>query len=80
MYGYVVRVVGDVKRGERDRSHNRKIFFLIIYFSSSSMDLMKKGWFSEKNDLWPGVSLSLEVNKVLHEESSEFQDILVLDT
>ncbi|KAL0276960.1 UNVERIFIED_CONTAM: hypothetical protein PYX00_004409 [Menopon gallinae] len=44
------------------------------------MDLMKKGWFSEKNDLWPGVSLSLEVNEVLYEDKSEFQDILVLDT
>lgn len=44
------------------------------------MDLMKKGWFSEANDLWPGVSMSLEVKEVLHKDRSDFQDILVLDT
>ena len=44
------------------------------------MNLMSSGWFSEKNDLWPGVSLSLEVNKILHQEKSKFQDVLVLDT
>ncbi|XP_063216671.1 uncharacterized protein LOC134527697 [Bacillus rossius redtenbacheri] len=47
---------------------------------SGGMNGLKEGWFSELNDLWPGVSLSLEVDKVLHSERSEFQDILVLET
>ncbi|KAL1115907.1 hypothetical protein AAG570_006196 [Ranatra chinensis] len=44
------------------------------------MDSMKKGWFSELNDLWPGVSLSLEVKEILHTETSRFQNIMVVDT
>ncbi|KAK3932872.1 Spermidine synthase [Frankliniella fusca] len=44
------------------------------------MDLLKQGWFSELNDLWPGMSLSLEVQEVLHKEKSQFQDIMVLQT
>ncbi|KAH0954414.1 hypothetical protein HN011_009337 [Eciton burchellii] len=44
------------------------------------MDLMKAGWFSEINDLWPGVALSLKVEEILHAEESEFQKILVART
>ncbi|XP_069678479.1 spermidine synthase [Periplaneta americana] len=44
------------------------------------MNGLKEGWFSELNSLWPGISLSLEVNEVLHSEKSEYQDILVLQT
>ncbi|KAL0114740.1 hypothetical protein PUN28_011801 [Cardiocondyla obscurior] len=44
------------------------------------MDIMKSGWFSEVNDLWPGVALSLEVEEVLHSERSQFQEILVVKT
>lgn len=44
------------------------------------MDTMKKGWFSEINDLWPGVALSLEIKEVLHSERSKYQDILVVKT
>ena len=44
------------------------------------MNGLKEGWFSELNELWPGVSLSLEVEKVLHSEKSDFQEILVLQT
>ncbi|XP_043281173.1 spermidine synthase [Venturia canescens] len=44
------------------------------------MDALKEGWFSEINDLWPGIAVSLEVNKVLYKEKSQFQDILVLQT
>ncbi|CAL7950203.1 unnamed protein product [Xylocopa violacea] len=44
------------------------------------MDAIKPGWFSEINDLWPGVSLSLEVIKILHRERSQYQDVMVLDT
>ncbi|KAE8750357.1 hypothetical protein FOCC_FOCC002917 [Frankliniella occidentalis] len=44
------------------------------------MDSLKQGWFSELNDLWPGMSLSLEVQEVLHKEKSQYQDIMVLQT
>ena len=44
------------------------------------MDSMKSGWFSELNVLWPGISLSLEVQEVLHKEKSLYQDIMVLQT
>ncbi|XP_022185494.1 spermidine synthase [Nilaparvata lugens] len=44
------------------------------------MDAIKNDWFSELSTLWPGVCLSLEVEKVLHSEKSEFQDIKVLQT
>lgn len=44
------------------------------------MDAMKKGWFSEIGDMWPGMAQSLEVEEILHEEKSDFQDIKVLQT
>ncbi|XP_049806575.1 spermidine synthase [Schistocerca nitens] len=44
------------------------------------MNQLKEGWFSELCTLWPGFCLSLEVDKVLHSERSEYQDILVLQT
>ncbi|XP_035720087.1 spermidine synthase-like [Vespa mandarinia] len=44
------------------------------------MDAMKTGWFSEINDFWPGVSLSLELEDTLHREKSKYQDVLVVQT
>lgn len=44
------------------------------------MDAIRKGWFSEINDLWPGQAMSLEVEEVLHHEKSQFQDIMILKT
>lgn len=44
------------------------------------MNAIKKEWFSELSDLWPGQCMSLKVNKVLHEEKSDYQDIAVLET
>eukprot|EP01097_Dermamoeba_algensis_P004200 TRINITY_DN277_c0_g1_i2.p1 TRINITY_DN277_c0_g1~~TRINITY_DN277_c0_g1_i2.p1 ORF type:complete len:287 (-),score=48.38 TRINITY_DN277_c0_g1_i2:111-971(-) len=44
------------------------------------MDQIQQGWFSEKSTLWPGQAFSLEVDKVLHTEKSEFQDILVFQS
>jgi spermidine synthase len=51
-----------------------------LLFAAQVMNGLKEGWFSELSSLWPGVSLSLEVNEVLHSEKSEYQDILVLQT
>lgn len=44
------------------------------------MNSLKDGWFSELNDLWPGVSLSLEIKEVIHASKSLYQDILVVET
>ena len=41
------------------------------------MDCIKDGWFMEKNQLWPGQAMCLEVDEILHKEKSPFQDILV---
>lgn len=44
------------------------------------MDLLKQGWFSEMNELWPGISLSLEVKQILYQQRSNYQNILIIDT
>lgn len=44
------------------------------------MDAMRVGWFSELSDLWPGIALSLKIEKVLHSERSRYQEILVVKT
>lgn len=41
------------------------------------MDRLRDGWFSEVNDLWPGQCMSLEVEEVLYQGKSKYQDILV---
>lgn len=38
------------------------------------------GWFNEVNDLWPGQCFSLKVKKVLHEETSKYQEIKLVET
>ena len=43
------------------------------------MDCIRKGWFSEKSELWPGQVMSLEVEQVLHSEKSKYQDILLFE-
>ncbi|CAG4966856.1 unnamed protein product [Colias eurytheme] len=44
------------------------------------MDTLKKNWFTEVCEMWPGGTFSFEVKEVLHKEKSKYQDILVLDT
>ncbi|XP_076451826.1 spermidine synthase-like [Babylonia areolata] len=41
------------------------------------MDKIKDGWFSELSELWPGQSMSLEVQEVLFNEKSKYQNVLV---
>lgn len=38
------------------------------------------GWFSENDVLWPGQAMSYQVDEVLYEGKSKFQDILVFRT
>ena len=44
---------------------------------TSRMDRIQNGWFSEINGQWPGQALSLEVEEVLFEGKSKYQDIIV---
>ena len=41
------------------------------------MDNIKEGWFTERCTLWPGQALSLQVDHVLHNKKSQFQDVMV---
>lgn len=47
------------------------------YAERASMDAIQKGWFTEVNDLWPGLGTSLQVEKVLHTEKTPYQEMLV---
>jgi len=39
--------------------------------------LIKDGWFTEKEAMWPGQRMSIEIEEILENGRSEFQDILV---
>jgi spermidine synthase len=41
---------------------------------------VKDGWFSEICPMWPGMALSLEIEKILFDEKSAFQHIQVFET
>ncbi|KAJ2515218.1 putrescine aminopropyltransferase [Coemansia sp. RSA 2049] len=47
--------------------------------SSSALthSTIKNGWYSEVNDMWPGQSMNIEVDEILHVEKSKLQDVLV---
>jgi hypothetical protein len=58
----------------------RKIssIFLFTTKKRTKMNALKQGWFSEVDQqLWPGHCFSLEVDKVLYEGKSKYQDLLV---
>ncbi|XP_041987993.1 spermidine synthase [Aricia agestis] len=44
------------------------------------MDTLKKNWFSESCEMWPGSTFSFEVKEVLLKEQSPYQEIQVFDT
>jgi len=44
------------------------------------MDAFKKGWFTETGTLNGDQALSMEVEKVLYHEKSDYQDVLVFDS
>ena len=48
--------------------------------STARVDLLMKGWFSEVNSQWPGQAMSLEVESVLFEQQSEYQQVLVFQS
>lgn len=45
--------------------------------SNSANDLIKNGWFAETEAMWPGQRFCIQVEEVLMNGRSEFQDILV---
>jgi hypothetical protein len=45
--------------------------------SSSASTLIKDGWFAETEAMWPGQKFCIQVEEVLLNGRSDFQDILV---
>ncbi|TDL18496.1 saccharopine dehydrogenase [Rickenella mellea] len=41
---------------------------------------IKDGWFREISSQWPGQAMTLKVNKILHTETSKYQDVLVFES
>jgi spermidine synthase len=41
------------------------------------MNSIMNGWFAEKSTMWPGQAMCLEVEEVLFEGKSDFQDVLI---
>ncbi|XP_070765910.1 spermidine synthase-like [Enoplosus armatus] len=41
------------------------------------MELIKDGWFIEKSPVWPGQATGIEVDEVLYNQKSKFQDVVV---
>ncbi|MCG8618428.1 MAG: spermidine synthase [Desulfobacterales bacterium] len=41
---------------------------------------LEKGWFSEVNEMWPGIAVSIGVEKSLYRSKSRYQDIEVYQT
>mgnify|MGYP002026456723 CR=1 FL=1 len=39
--------------------------------------MIRDGWFTENEVMWPGQAMSLKVDEVLFEGRSDFQDVLV---
>jgi spermidine synthase len=50
---------------------------VVLTPSSSQSTLIKDGWFSETEAMWPGQKFCIQVEEVLLNGRSEFQDILV---
>ena len=48
--------------------------------SLSQHELITNGWFGEKEAMWPGQRFCIEVENVLLNGRSEFQDILVFQS
>jgi len=52
---------------------------LIRKFHSNPFDLLD-GWFREINSQWKGQAMTLKVNRILHVEKSQYQDVLVFES
>ncbi|KAI8952549.1 spermine synthase [Xylaria longipes] len=45
--------------------------------SEITHETIKDGWFREISHMWPGQAMTLKVEKVLHHEKSQYQDVLI---
>ncbi|KAI0394263.1 spermine synthase [Xylariaceae sp. FL0594] len=45
--------------------------------SEITHETIKDGWFREISHMWPGQAMTLQVEKVLHHEKSQYQDVLI---
>lgn len=52
----------------------------ILLQTAIAMDILKKNWYTESCEMWPGGTFSFEVKEILHKEKSQYQDIIVCDT
>jgi len=41
---------------------------------------IKNSRFKEKDDMWPGIALSLKVKKILLDAKTDYQDLLVFES
>ena len=55
-------------------------FVIMTEDEMESHDQIKNGWFFETCPLWPGMGLSLEIEKTLYSKKSRFQRIEVYQT
>ncbi|KAK9840073.1 hypothetical protein WJX74_002937 [Apatococcus lobatus] len=46
--------------------------------AKANLNLSKEGWYTETSTLWPGQGLSLQVDEILFQDRSDFQDVCVL--
>jgi predicted membrane-bound spermidine synthase len=58
----------------------RPILFIQLKMAPLTHPSIVDGWFREINSQWPGQALTLKVNKILHMEKSQYQDVLVFES
>lgn len=51
-----------------------------IMTQENNLGRLMKGWFSETSDVWPGIALSIEIEKTLFSKQSRFQQIELFET
>ncbi|XP_071517395.1 spermidine synthase isoform X2 [Panulirus ornatus] len=58
----------------------RLFVFPLGQSGTGKMDQNLKGWYTERSPMWPGQAFSLQVEKVLHEKQSQFQNIKIFES
>eukprot|EP00898_Chlorokybus_atmophyticus_P003176 jgi/Chlat1/385/Chrsp10S01496 len=48
--------------------------------AAAGMNTLMQGWYSELSSMWPGQAMCLQVQEVLHEGKSKFQDVMVFQS
>ncbi|GAQ81179.1 spermidine synthase [Klebsormidium nitens] len=66
-----VKVDGTTKEAIKDEQQGT---------ARANMDRTLQGWYSELSPMWPGQALSLKMDKILFEDRSDFQDVVVFES